>query len=182
MPISTESTGKHQTRTYRALALTTCRDDVTVEKLLSFPIGPIPTSLFHDDSTMRKCVKADLTHELEREVCPSFTLRSFDKTVLIRDGMGIIQSLDVKKFSNFGDLAIFYLKHLSMLFQSAETIVDIFDRHDLKDSIKSAERERLSQAPGGHRIYHVNEGSSITDWKQFLSNNRNKQELISFLG
>jgi hypothetical protein len=38
--------------------------------------------------------------------------------VLIRDGMGIIQSLDVKKFSNFGDLAIFYLKHLSMLFQS----------------------------------------------------------------
>jgi hypothetical protein len=54
---------------------------------------------------------------------------SFDKTltVLIRDGMGIIQSLDVKKFSNFGDLAIFYLKHLSMLFQSAETIVDFFD-------------------------------------------------------
>jgi hypothetical protein len=49
---------------------------------------------------------------------PSFTLPSFDKTltVLIRDGMGIIQSLDVKKFSKFGDLAFFYLKHLSMLF------------------------------------------------------------------
>jgi hypothetical protein len=167
-----------------ALALTTCRDNVTVEKLLSFPIGPIPTSLFHDDSTMRKFVKADLTHELEREVCPSFTLPSFDKTltVLIRDGMDIIQSLDVKKFSNFGDLAIFYLKHLSMLFQSAETIVDVFDRYDIKDSIKSAERERRSQAAGGHRIYHVNEGSSILDWKKFLSNNRNKQELISFLG
>ena len=133
---------------------------------------------------MRKCVKAHLTHELEREVCLSFTLPSFDKTltVLIRDGMGIIQSLDVKKFSNFGDLAIFYLKHLSMLFQSAETIVDVFDRYDLKDSIKSAERERRSQAAGGHRIYHVNEGSSIPDWKKFMSNNRNKQELISFLG
>jgi GTPase SAR1 family protein len=50
--------------------------------------------------------------------------------------MGIIQSLDVKKFSNFGDLAIFYLKHLTMLFQSAETIVDVFDRYDLKDSIQ----------------------------------------------
>ena len=123
-----------------------------------------------------KCVRADLTHELEREVCPSFILPSFDKTltVLIRDGMGIIQSLDVKKFSNFGDLA--------MLFQSAETIVYIFDRYDLKDSIKSAERELRSQAAGGHRIYHVNEGSSIPDWKKFLSNNRNKQELISFLG
>jgi hypothetical protein len=36
-----------------------------------------------------------------------------------------------------GDLAIFYLKHMSMLLQSAETIVDVFDRYDLKDSIKS---------------------------------------------
>ena len=89
-----------------------------------------------------------------------------------------ISYLDVKKLSNFGDLAIFYLKHLSMLFQS----VDVFDRYDLKDSIKSAERERRSQAAGGHRIYHVNEGSSIPDWKKFLSNNRNKQELISFIG
>ena len=70
-----------------------------------------------------------------------------------------ISYLDVKKLSNFGDLAIFYLKHLSMLFQS----VDVFDRYDLKDSIKSAERERRSQAAGGHRIYHVNEGSSIPD-------------------
>jgi hypothetical protein len=69
-----------------------------------------------------------------------------------------------------------------MLFQSAETIVDVFDRYDLKDSIKSTEKERRSQAAGGHRIYHVNEGSSILDWTKFLSNNRNKQELISFLG
>jgi hypothetical protein len=49
-------------------------------------------------------------------------------------------------------------------------------------TIKSAERERRSQAAGGHRIYHVNEGSSIPEWNKFLSNNRNKQELISFLG
>jgi hypothetical protein len=53
---------------------------------------------------------------------------------------------------------------MSMLLQSAETIVDVFDRYDLKDSIKSAERERRSQAAGGHRIYHVNEGSSIPDF------------------
>ena len=68
-----------------------------------------------------------------------------------------------------------------MLLQSAE-IVDVFDRYDLKDSIKSAERECRSQAAGGHMIYHVNEGNSIPDWKKFLSINRNKQELISFLG
>ena len=114
---------------------------------------------------MRKCVNADLTHELKREIYPSFTLPSFDKTltVLIQDGMGIIQSLDVKKFSNFGDMVIFYLKHLSMLFQSAETLVDVFDSYDIKGSITSAERERHSQAAGGQSIYRVNEGSSIPD-------------------
>lgn len=168
----------------RALALTKCRDDVTVEKLLSFPIGPIPTSLFHDDGTMRKCVKSDLAHELEREICPSFNLPAFDPslTVVIRDGMAIIQSLDVKRFSSFGDLLNFYLKQLSTLFQSASTIVDVFDRYDIPDSIKSTERERRSQAAGGHRVYHVNEGSSIPDWKKFLANKRNKQALVCFIG
>jgi hypothetical protein len=58
---------------------------------------------------------------------------------------------------------------LTMLFQSAETIVDVFDRYDLKDSIKSAERERRSQATDGHRIYHVNEGSKTVS---VLSNER----------
>ena len=37
----------------RALALTSCRDDVTIEKLLSYPIGPIPTAIFHDDGSMQ---------------------------------------------------------------------------------------------------------------------------------
>ncbi|CAC5381043.1 unnamed protein product [Mytilus coruscus] len=36
----------------RALVLANSRDDVNVEKVLSFPIGPIPTALFHDYGTM----------------------------------------------------------------------------------------------------------------------------------
>jgi len=123
------------------------------------------------DNSLKADMKSIRTHDLSdasSSVC--------DEDVILH------KVLDVKKFSNFGDLAIFYLKHLSMLLQSAETIVDVFDRYDLKDSIKSAERERRSQAASGHRIYHVNEGSSIPDWKKFLSINRNKQGLISFLG
>lgn len=52
----------------RTRVLANCREDVTVEKVLSFPIGPIPTSLFHDDGTMRKASKADLAHQLEQDV------------------------------------------------------------------------------------------------------------------
>ena len=49
----------------RALTLANCRQDVTLETVLSYPAGPVPSSMFHDDGTMRKCVKADLAHALE---------------------------------------------------------------------------------------------------------------------
>ncbi|CAC5419984.1 unnamed protein product [Mytilus coruscus] len=46
----------------RALALKNVRDEVTVEKVLAYPIGRIPTSIFHDDGLMRKSCKADFIH------------------------------------------------------------------------------------------------------------------------
>ena len=49
----------------RALSLTKCRDDVSVETVLFYPICRIPTTLFHDDGTMRMTIKSDLDHELK---------------------------------------------------------------------------------------------------------------------
>ncbi|KAK3085631.1 hypothetical protein FSP39_006444 [Pinctada imbricata] len=168
----------------RALTLTKCRDDVTVEKLMSFPIGPIPTSLFHDDGTMRKNVKSDLARELENEATSSFFLPFFDpeSTVVIRDAMGVIQSMDIKVSSSFGDFGRNYLKLLSLQFGMTATVIDVFDRYDVEDSTKSAERQRRAFLSGGHKVYKVNEGSLIPDWKKFLSNGKNKQSLIVFLG
>jgi hypothetical protein len=78
---------------------------------------------------MGKCVKADLTDELEREVCSSFSLPSFDKTltVLIRDGMGIIQSLDV--FSVWdADTFIYMIYHVPISCLRATFSFSRFDR------------------------------------------------------
>ena len=61
----------------RELVLANCREDVTVEKVLSFPIGPIPTQLFHDDGTMHKTSKADIVHQLEQNVSIIQTLPIF---------------------------------------------------------------------------------------------------------
>ena len=49
----------------RALTLANFRQDATLENVLSHPGGPVPASMFHDDGTMRKCVKAYLAHGLE---------------------------------------------------------------------------------------------------------------------
>jgi hypothetical protein len=97
----------------RALVLANCRE------VLSYPIGPIPTAIFHDDGTMRKTCKADLAHLLEQDVLVSSTLPIFDisKTTYIRDGMALLQSVDAKKYRNFGELAMDFVRHQVASFQ-----------------------------------------------------------------
>ena len=41
----------------RALVLANSRGDVTIDNILSHPVGPIPVSMFHEDGTMRKSCK-----------------------------------------------------------------------------------------------------------------------------
>jgi hypothetical protein len=41
----------------RALILANSRDDVTIDNILSHPLGPIPVSMFHEDGTMSKSCK-----------------------------------------------------------------------------------------------------------------------------
>ena len=49
----------------RALTLANCRQDATLETVLNHFVGPVSSSMFHDDGTMRKYAKADLAHGLE---------------------------------------------------------------------------------------------------------------------
>jgi hypothetical protein len=70
----------------RALVLASNWEDVTVDKVMSFPICPIHTSLFHNDGSMQKTCQADLAHQLEDEATSTPLLGPFDKSssVLIR--------------------------------------------------------------------------------------------------
>ncbi|CAC5356814.1 unnamed protein product [Mytilus coruscus] len=168
----------------RALSLTKCIDDVSVETVLSYPICPIPTALFHDDGTMRKTNKSDLAHELENLVRSVPNIPPFDHsaTVLIRDGMSLVQSFDVKRMSTFRDLAKSYIMQVQSCFRFTDKVVDVFDRYDTEHSITSAERHRRSATTTTQTVYHIAEGRTVQDWKKFLSSNKNKQVLITFLG
>ena len=69
------------------------RDDVTVDNILSHPVGPIPVSMFHEDGTIRKFCKSDLVKQFEKEVSLVLSLPDFDPslTTYIRDGMAVVQ-------------------------------------------------------------------------------------------
>ncbi|CAC5394474.1 unnamed protein product [Mytilus coruscus] len=90
---------------------------------------------------MRKTNKSDLAHELENLVGSVPNIPPFDHsaTVLIRDGMSLVQSFDVKRMSTFGDLAKSYIMQVQSCFRFTGKVVDVFDRYDIEHSIKSAE-------------------------------------------
>jgi hypothetical protein len=93
---------------------------------------------------MRKTSKADLVHQLEQNVSIIQTLPIFDisRTTLIRDDMPLLQSTNAKRFRTFGEMALDFVKNQISCFQFTSVVVDIFDRYDIQNSIKKAERDR----------------------------------------
>jgi hypothetical protein len=103
---------------HRALTLSGCRDDINLDRVLSHPVGPVPTSLFYDDGTVRKCTKAGLGHKLEEKATKYSKLPPFNKTetVYIRDAIAVIQMMDASKYRMLDDLASGYIKFLLIHF------------------------------------------------------------------
>ena len=96
--------------------------------------------------------------------------------------MALVQCMNAKKHSTFGDLATDYCRQLISCFAKAHTVADVFDWYDVKNSIKSAERERHTKVTAHTQGFQVIEGRNIPVWKKFLSVKENKQALINFVG
>ncbi|CAC5422190.1 unnamed protein product [Mytilus coruscus] len=124
-----------------ALALANSRYDVTIDSIFLLPLGPIPVSLFHEDRTMRKSCKSDLVKQFENEVTSVLSFPEFDPslTTYVRIDMSIVQCMHANKHKTFGNLAVDYFNYC---FSKAHTVADVFDRYDVKYSIKPIERER----------------------------------------
>ena len=129
----------------RALVLANSRDDVTIDNIRSHPLGPIPVSMFHEDGSMRKSCKSDLVKQFENEIFLVLSLPNFDPslTTYIRDGMALVQYMDAKKHSTFGDLATDYCRQLTSCFAKAHTVADVFDRYDVKKNPSSRLKESV---------------------------------------
>ena len=95
--------------------------------------------------------------------------------------MTLIQALNVK-LNTFGDLALHLIQMQRSCCLKAGTVVDVYDRYNEKQSIKSAQRTRRTGSLSSQKVFHVIEGRSIPDWKRFLGVDVNKQALLAFLG
>ena len=127
---------------------------------------------FSDDGTMRECVKAVLAHGLEDGVNSLVELNNTNKdlSVLIYDAMAIIQetqTIDIKMFDDFGKT---YFQNLVLEFEKATTVVDVFDRYDVANSVKVGKRTRRARErqAGTGREYNVIGGHPVPLWKKFI--------------
>ena len=116
--------------------------------------------------------------QFENEVSPVLSLPDFDPSLAtyIRDGMALVQCMDAKKHSTLGDLATDYCRQLTSCFAKAQTVADVFDRYDVKNSIKSTERDRRTKVIAHTKVFQVIEGRNIPDWKKFLSVKESKKQ------
>ena len=90
--------------------------------------------------------------------------------------MAIIHSMNVKRFKSFGDLA----KVLLSCFHSFDCVVDVFDRCDVEQSVKSTERKRRYAGHIG-RVFQIIDSRPISDWKHFFLFPKTKPVLLGFL-
>ena len=66
--------------------------------------------------------------------------------------MAILKIMLGNKHASFQQLANVYMDTIVRCFRDADTVVDVFDRYDNKESVKSAEREiRQSAGPTGRQ-------------------------------
>lgn len=130
---------------------------------------------------MRKTAKSELANKLESLVeIPLQKPQNIDSYFI--DGMLLLQELNEKMFETFKDLAEVILKRILRIFTDNPdccTVSIIFDRYDIDDSIKSAERQRRGQ----HNIgtYSIISTRKVPNYREFLKSTSNKMALIKFV-
>ena len=154
---------------FAQLLLLSMKNKLSMEKVLSYPLIPVPASMATFDGVPAKTDKSALMHAIEKD----FTAEKPKETNYIIDGNALLQSLTTLP-QTFGLLARSVFSLLPR-----EKRVDFVTDSYLEHSIKSIERHRRGTSKA-----HLIKGPNTKvprDWKAFMSNDRNKEQLIEFL-
>ena len=99
--------------------------DVDMRNVVAYELAAVPPSMFHDDGSMRKTNKVDLTKRLEEQcdelpVLPQVSLMSSQPAAFLIAGMETIQSLNDNHFKTFNDLGKVVLKRLVQIMNNKD--------------------------------------------------------------
>ena len=165
---------------------------VDLEKMFQFELSSIPLAIAEDEETLARGTKANILHELEKEITASLSPQDFidrrrahkNETSVFIDYMVCIQRLSSRKYiCTFGDLINALETFIETAFTEADIVHLVADRYDTNMSIKAGERKRradmYNEAP--EIIIRSSQQAMPRSLKSFLSNPKNKDNLNDFV-
>eukprot|EP00794_Sanderia_malayensis_P002872 gene2872-3322_t len=147
-----------------------------MKEVLWYSLGPIPWSLALPDGGLVKTVKSKLLNVVEVgvETVASAPMGS----VVIYDGMVLLQQLDGIQLDTFGEMSQHVLERI--LKNNAEVIYFVTDQYKA-DSGKGLERAKRASSGAIHVIIGRPDQKRPQQFKKFLGDPRNKLELVQFI-
>ena len=148
---------------------------ICLKEELSFELSPVPYSPANADGSLRKGAKSVLCSLLEKDVNVQRLKASPNPTVVIVDGMAVIQMSKSAGASTFGELSEKYCNIISApLFSNNCVQVHVVFDQSWENSIKGGERQRR----GASVAREVQIGGPATpvlrQWGKYIANPTNK--------
>ena len=155
------------------LLLLSTKERIDLEKVLQYPLTPVPLSLAHTDGSMNTTDKSKLLHKIEDHMESSITLLETD--VVIVDATFFLH-LQKDLPMTFGEIAALVLRQLVRMAKEVHLVCDVYR----SPSIKDAERERRGTALF---VYNITGPDQVRpkDWQQALHSASFKTEFFKFL-
>ena len=149
---------------------------ICLKDVLSFELSPVPYALANTDGNLRKGTKSVLCSLLEKHVNVVQRLpASPNPTVVIIDGMAVIQMSKSAGASTFGELSEKYYNNFSapLISSNCVQVHLVFDQY-WENSIKGGEHQRRGASVG----LEVQIGGPATpvpkQWGKYVANPKNK--------
>ena len=142
--------------------------------MFCYPLGPIPWALATGNGELMKTSKSKIIHEMEKG---STNVDHIDGPfVPIFDGMALVRMVKCTglTYNEFADDLLKFMVAKSLGSKQIDVVFNVY----YENSIKNAERGNCST--GKLQINAIIGSSKIKQWGAFLSNNKNKSELIHF--
>ena len=164
---------KAERNVFGQLVIIALENQISLEKVMTYPLGPVPWALATSDGLPVKTDKSKLLHALEENSHRVESLDNLSITNYVIDGNALMHA-QVALPDTFGELAIKMFDQLPKVPR-----VDFVTDSYFPLSIKNIERKRR-----GSDKAHLIKGPLTKvprNWKSFLSSEENKQNFIKFL-
>ena len=163
---------KAERNIFGQLVLLSEDNNISIERALTYPLGPVPWALATADGSPMKTDKAKLLHHLEGEISRS-ERPNLSQVSYIYDGNALSQSL-TNLPNTFEELA----EKVFTALPKTERI-DVVTDTCKENAITNAERSRRGNSK--KLLFSGSKTRIPRDWKGLLSNNENKTQLIKLI-